>query len=198
MRASGSSRQSRPGKAGEAGRASASTSANTTPAADSALSAEALTALGRELVRFVPDVMAMLRGILADPRVPQQAKVEAGAALAYLVSPANRLTSWIPIVGQADDVAVLAFALRRLMMAADEPVLREHWRGSQRGLDVLLGITTALISPRGMLRRTALLGTVAGAARDVFDSGRSKGRQWRGARRGEVIDGEVLARRHGR
>jgi len=192
MRASGSSRQSRPGDA------SARTTANSAPPTDRALSAEALTALGRELVRFVPDVVAMTRGILADPRVPQQAKVEAGAALAYLVSPANRLTSWIPIVGQADDVAVLAFAMRRLMMAADEPVLREHWRGSQRGLDVLLGVTTALISPRGMLRRTALLGTVAGAARDVFDSGWSKGRQWRGARRGEVIDGEVLSRRHGR
>lgn len=169
------------------------------PAAPSpAPSPEALAALGREVVRFVPDVVAMLRGVLADPRVPQQAKVEAGAALAYLVSPLNRLTSRVPLVGKADDVAVVAFATRRLLMAAGEPVLREHWRGSPRGLDVLLGITTALMSPRGMLRRTALLGAMAGTARDVVGSGRPGARRWRGSRRGDVIDGEVLARRTGR
>ncbi len=155
-------------------------------------SPEALAALGRELVHFVPDTIAMLRAVATDPRVPHQAKVEAGAALAYLVSPANRLTSWVPIVGKADDVAVLAFAMRRLLLAAGEPVLREHWRGSPRGLEVLLGITSALMSPRGMLRRTALLSAVTGTARDVIGAGRAGAKRRRSARSGEVIEGEVI------
>ena len=37
-----------------------------------------LQELGREVARFVPDALAMLRGVLADPRVPHSAKVEAG------------------------------------------------------------------------------------------------------------------------
>jgi uncharacterized membrane protein YkvA (DUF1232 family) len=143
---------------------------------------------GREVVRFVPDAVAMLRGVLTDPRVPQSAKVEAGAALAYLVSPVNRMTSWVPVVGKVDDVAVVAFALRRLLVGAGEPVLRDHWRGHPRGLEVLLGLTTALASPKGFLRRSALLRALLGAA----------GESVRRPGAGRVIDGEVLKRRERR
>src|SRR3954454_22675935 len=138
----------------------------------------------REVVRFLPDSIAMVRRVLADPRVPQSAKVGAGAALAYLVSPVNRLTSWMRVVGKVDDVAVLAFALRRLLVGAGEPVLRDHWRGHPRGLEILLGLTTALASPKGLLRRSALLRTVLSVAGGAPRPGK-----------GRVIDGEVLNRR---
>src|SRR3954452_10252580 len=139
----------------------------------------------REVVRFLPDSIAMVRRVLADPRVPQSAKVEAGAALAYLVSPVNRMTNWVPVVGKVDDVAVLAFALRRLLVGAGEPVLRDHWRGHPRGLEVLLGLTTALASPKGFLRRSALVrALLAAVGEGVSRPGR-----------GKVIEGEVLSRR---
>lgn len=153
----------------------------------SGLSAQ-LGEVGREVVRFVPDAIAMLRGVMADPRVPQSAKVEAGAALAYLVSPVNKLTSWVPVVGKVDDVAVLAFALRRLLVGAGEPVLRDHWRGHPRGLEVLLGLTTALASPKGLLRRSAILRAVLNAV--------GEGASRPGA--GQVIEGEVIGRRERR
>jgi uncharacterized membrane protein YkvA (DUF1232 family) len=153
----------------------------------SPLSAQ-LTDVGREVLRFVPDAVAMLRGVLTDPRVPQSAKVEAGAALAYLVSPVNRMTSWVPVVGKVDDVAVLAFAFRRLLVGAGEPVLRDHWRGNPRGLEILLGLTTALSSPKGFLRRSAMVRAVLGAM--------GEGARKPGA--GRVIDGEVLHRRERR
>ncbi|HSP38928.1 MAG TPA: YkvA family protein [Frankiaceae bacterium] len=140
---------------------------------------------GREALRFVPDAMAMLRGVLIDPRVPQSVKVEAGAALAYLVSPVNRMTSWVPVVGKVDDVAVIAFALRRLLVGAGEPVLRDHWRGHPRGLEILLGLTTAFASPKGFLRRSAMVRAVLAA---LGEGGRKPGA-------GRVIDGEVLDRR---
>src|SRR3954454_17818743 len=142
----------------------------------------------REGVRFLPDSIAMVRRVLADPRVPQSAKLEAGAALAYLVSPVNRLTSWMPVVGKVDDVAVLAFALRRLLVGAGEPVLREHWRGNPRGLEVLLGLTSAFASPKGFLRRSALMKALLNAA--------GEGVRRPGA--GRVVEGEVLNRRESR
>lgn len=142
----------------------------------------------REVARFIPDTAAMLRGVLADPRVPQSAKVEAGAALAYLVSPVNKLTSWVPVVGKVDDVAVVAFALRRLLIGAGEPVLRDHWRGHPRGLEVLLGLTTAFASPKGFLRRSALLKALLSAA----------GERAKRPGAGRVVEGEVLKRRDSR
>jgi len=151
-----------------------------------------------EAASGVGDVVAMLRGISADPRVPQAAKVEAGAALAYLVSGRGRIPSFIPMVGRIDSVAVAAFTLRRLLTAAGEPVLRSHWRGSPRGLEVLRSMTGALATPGGRLRRLALAGAAASAVRDQFSAARVQPRR-RGLRRtGRVIDGEVVARREDR
>src|SRR4051795_9317374 len=147
-----------------------------------------VTEAAREVARFVPDTVAMLRGVLSDPRVPQSAKVEAVAALAYLVSPVNKLTNWVPVVGKVDDVAVVAFALRRLLVGAGEPVLREHWRGHPRGLEVLLGLTAAFASPKGLLRRSALMKALLSAA---GEGGRRPGA-------GRVVEGEVLNRRESR
>src|SRR6185369_157646 len=113
------------------------------------LDKDAVRTFGREVATFLPDLALMLRGVVADPRVPQSAKVEAGAALAYLVSPRNRLTNVIPVIGQLDDVAVVAFAFRRLVVGAGEPILREHWRGSDRAFHALIGASSALASPAG-------------------------------------------------
>jgi uncharacterized membrane protein YkvA (DUF1232 family) len=152
---------------------------------------DAVRAFGREVVMFLPDLVVLLRGVLADSRVPQAAKVEAGAALAYLVSPKNRLTNLIPIVGQLDDVAVVAFAFRRLVAGAEEPVLREHWRGSERALDALIRASTALATPAGTVRKAMLVKTLAGVA---FDKVGGNGRGRRRANGPRIIDGEVINR----
>src|SRR4051812_12904005 len=147
-----------------------------------------VTDAAREVARFVPDTVAMLRGVLTDPRVPHTAKVEAGAALAYLVSPVNKLTNWVPVVGKVDDVAVVAFALRRLLVGAGGPGLREHRRGHPPGPEGLLGVAAAVASPRGLPRGGALMKALMGAGGG-------------GVRRpgsGRVVEGEVLNRRNSR
>ena len=137
-------------------------------------------------------MISMLRAISADPRVSQAAKVEAAAALAYLASGRARIPRFIPVVGRIDDLAVAAFALRRLLVAAGEPVLRSHWKGSSRGLQSLLAVSGALATPGGRLRALALAGAAATAVRDQV-SGSGGLRRRPGA--GRVVQGEVLARR---
>src|SRR5664280_1297183 len=129
----------------------------------------------------------MLRGITADPRVSQAAKVEASAALAYLASGRGRIPSFIPVVGRIDDLAVAAFALRRLLTAAGEPVLRSHWRGSGRGLETLLALTGALAAPGGRLRRLAVAGAAASIVRDQFT--KASGPPGRRPGFGRVVEG---------
>ena len=162
-------------------------------------------ALGKDVARGVGDVVAMLRGLSADPRVPQAAKLELSAALAYLVSGRGRIPSVIPIVGRIDAIAVAAFALRRLLTSVEEPVLRSHWRGSERNLDALLATTAALSSPGGRLRRVAVAGAATSFVRDRLGRHEEPGKSsnQRGPRHaapgfGRVIPGEVLARREER
>ncbi|MCK9896135.1 YkvA family protein [Frankia sp. AgB32] len=150
-------------------------------------------ALGREIAMFVPDLVLMLRRVVADPRVPHSAKVEAAAALAYLASPKNRLTNMIPVVGQLDDVAIVAFAFRRLVVGAGEPILREHWRGSDRGFQVLIGASSALASPAGAVRKAKLARSLVTAGLDRFRGVTSTPAGPAGDP-DRIVDGEVLGR----
>jgi uncharacterized membrane protein YkvA (DUF1232 family) len=150
------------------------------------LDKDAARQFGRELVTFGPDVVTMLRRVVADDRVPRSAKVEAAGALAYLVSPRGRVMNLIPVVGQLDDVAIVAFAFRRLVVGAGEQVLREHWRGSDRSFQLLLGATSALATPRGFIRKAALVRSLASSARErVTGSGNPKTPR--------IVEGEVVS-----
>jgi uncharacterized membrane protein YkvA (DUF1232 family) len=139
----------------------------------------------------------MVRGIATDPRVSAAAKVEATAALAYLASGRARIPRMVPVVGRIDNLALAAFALRRLLGAAGEPVLRSHWRGSSRGLANVLTFSAALAAPGGRLRRMAVAGAAASIVRDRAWAIGTPGGPGRSGT-GRVVDGEVLARREAR
>lgn len=127
-------------------------------------------------------------GLVTDPRVSQSAKVEAGAALAYLVSSRGRISRFVPVLGQLDNVAVASFMIRRLLSAAGEPVVRSHWRGTPGGLEVVLTITGALATPGKKLRRLAVTNAAITIVRDRASAVRIQPRR----RSGRVIEGEVV------
>ena len=147
-----------------------------------------MNAVGREVITFVPDCVRMLRGVLTDSRVPQEAKVEAAAAAAYLASPLHKAVARVPGLRAVDRPAVLALAVSRLLVEAGEPVLREHWPGSDAGFHVVLGLTRLVAVPGGA-RRTAMASTLLGAMGARRPRGRGAG--------AVVIDGEVVNRRPG-
>lgn len=135
-----------------------------------------VVALAREAAQFVPDVARLFRDVAKDPRVPKRVKVEVGAAAAYLVLPIDVIPDFIPGLGQLDDVAIVGWAVRRLLMGAGENVLREHWQGSDRGLEVLLQIAAAGLRPKKLLAALAFGAAATGKRKDD-----------------DVIDGEVLS-----
>jgi uncharacterized membrane protein YkvA (DUF1232 family) len=146
----------------------------------------------REVARFGPDVVTMVRRVVADPRVPPSVKLEVAGALAYLVSPRGRVLNLLPVIGQLDDIAIVAFAFRRLAAGAGEPVLRDHWRGTERSFQLLMNATSALATPRGVVRKVALARSLAVSARDRLDrSGRASGGIGYGT--GGIVEGEVVA-----
>lgn len=122
---------------------------NATGARPGAQPAEPAARLLAEAVRFVPDVARLLARVIADPRVPAAAKVQAGALLALGLSPLDL----VPVLGQLEAVAALALAARRLADAAGQDVLREHWVGSDEGYAVLMALVASGLRPRRLLWR---------------------------------------------
>ncbi|HVM20663.1 MAG TPA: YkvA family protein [Egibacteraceae bacterium] len=93
---------------------------------------------GASLLRLVADVVLLLKDLAADPRVPRGDKLVAALAAGYLVVPVDLIPDWLPVVGQVDDLVVLAMAVRRLLGAAGYDVIYELWRGTDEGLALVL------------------------------------------------------------
>jgi uncharacterized membrane protein YkvA (DUF1232 family) len=68
----------------------------------------------RRLAAVVPDYVALVRRLLADPRVPWRHRLVLWALLAYLLSPIDLVPDFIPVVGQLDDLIVVVLVLRWL------------------------------------------------------------------------------------
>ena len=56
--------------------------------------------------------------LLRDPRTPALPKILFGLALLLIVSPINWIPSSIPVLGQLEDLALLAFAVNQFIDAA--------------------------------------------------------------------------------
>ncbi len=74
----------------------------------------------------------IIRRTLVHPEVPWHAKLVAGFALLYLVSPIQLIPNFIPIIGQTDDVVVVMLAMRYLRKYVPKGVLRECENDSRK------------------------------------------------------------------
>jgi uncharacterized membrane protein YkvA (DUF1232 family) len=87
---------------------------------------------------FLRDVILLLKDLAVDPRVPRRDKVVALCAAFYVVSPVDFVSDAIPVLGQLDDVGVVAYAAHRLLTGAGYETIYQLWRGSDQGLALLL------------------------------------------------------------
>jgi uncharacterized membrane protein YkvA (DUF1232 family) len=78
--------------------------------------------------------------LVRDERVPRRAKWPLLLLLPYLASPIDLIPDFIPVLGQLDDAAFVALALRRVVRFAGPSVVTELWPGSERGLRFVLAL----------------------------------------------------------
>jgi uncharacterized membrane protein YkvA (DUF1232 family) len=90
---------------------------------------------------LIPNLLALFRDLLRDPRVPRSAKIWLGVGVAWIASPVDLIPEFIPIAGPLDDAIVAALVLRHLIKLTPPAVVAEHWRGDQRTLRVMVGCT---------------------------------------------------------
>ena len=90
-----------------------------------------------DLLRLVPDVVRLLRRLVADPTVPRSVRVWLVALLVYLLIPIDIIPDFIPVLGWADDAIIVAIVLRFATKHAGAGALERHWPGTPQGLQAL-------------------------------------------------------------
>jgi uncharacterized membrane protein YkvA (DUF1232 family) len=91
----------------------------------------------RDILRLVPDVVRLLRRLVADPTVPKAVRIWLVALLVYLLLPIDLIPDFIPVIGYADDAIIVAIALRFATKHAGPEALERHWPGTPQGLTAL-------------------------------------------------------------
>lgn len=114
-----------------------------------------LRRLAADAASTLPNLAKLLWRLLRDPRVPRRTKLVVGGAVAYAASPVDLVPDFIPVVGVADDMLVLAFAVHHIVEVAGEEIVLEHWDGSRDLLELvrsILDVASDFVPAR--LRRT--------------------------------------------
>jgi uncharacterized membrane protein YkvA (DUF1232 family) len=91
----------------------------------------------RDALRLLPDLLRLLRGLVADPTVPRGVRAGLVLLLVYLASPIDLVPDFIPVLGYADDAIVVALVLRSVTRRAGPDALRRHWPGTPEGLGLV-------------------------------------------------------------
>ena len=97
-------------------------------------------ALAGPALRLIPDLVRLVRSLLADPGSPTRVKVALAGLLIYLVSPIDLIPDFIPVLGSIDDLVISAIVLRWAGRRIGIRQLRGHWSGSEGGFSLLLGL----------------------------------------------------------
>jgi uncharacterized membrane protein YkvA (DUF1232 family) len=101
----------------------------------------------REALRLLPDLVRLVRRLARDPAVPRGVRVRLWLLLAYLLSPVDLVPDVVPVLGYADDVVVVALALRAVVRRAGAVAIDRAWPGSPAGLAVVLRLAGVRLTP---------------------------------------------------
>lgn len=83
----------------------------------------------RSMIMLIPNFLLLLGRLFKDSRVPLAEKAILVGAIAYVISPLDLIPDVIPVIGQVDDLYLIALVVLRLLARTDDAVLQEHWEG---------------------------------------------------------------------
>lgn len=94
-----------------------------------------------DLGMFIPRLLKLVGRLLLDDEIPTMEKVLLGAAVFYVVGPIDLIPDSIPILGQLDDLYLLAICLLRLLNRSGPEKLQKYWEGPEDILSLLQEVT---------------------------------------------------------
>ncbi len=94
----------------------------------------------RDSVRLVPDALRLVRRLATDRGISRLVRLPVWLLLGYLLSPIDIVPDFIPVIGYADDVILIALVLRQLTRRAGADKIEQHWPGTSAGLVTFLAL----------------------------------------------------------
>lgn len=88
-------------------------------------------------LRLLPDTIRLLRALAADALVGRSVRLRLLLVFAYLAFPIDLVPDFIPVIGYADDVVIVAAVLRSVVRRAGPEAVRRNWPGTREGLVAL-------------------------------------------------------------
>ena len=90
-----------------------------------------------ELLRVVPDILRLVRGLAGDRSAPLGVRVAVIGLVAWLLNPIDLIPEFIPVLGPLDDVVVAVLVLRYVRRRLGEDACRRRWPGTTEGYELL-------------------------------------------------------------
>lgn len=103
-----------------------------------------------DYVLIIPDIVALIYRLLKDKRVPKKTKITIAISLGYILFPVDIIPDKIPFIGKIDDLAIIFFALNKIVIDVPLNVILENWQGKNQiivvmkeGLEYIINFTGA-------------------------------------------------------
>ena len=87
----------------------------------------------RDVMRLLPDLLRLMKRLATDPEMPRRIRIGLLLSLAFVASPIDIIPDFIPVIGFADDVILVALVLRWVTRTAGSGALAKHWPGTPDG-----------------------------------------------------------------
>jgi len=97
----------------------------------------------RDLLGVIPDLLRLIRDLLADRKTPLAVRLALTFLLAWIVNPIDLIPEFIAVIGPLDDAVVAVLVLRYVRRRIGLAELRERWRGTDAGFALLSGVLGA-------------------------------------------------------
>lgn len=106
-------------------------------------------------MKFIKDLVAFIKAVAADPRIPDRDKKLLLALLALVASPIDIIPDWIPILGMLDDIVIVAIVLDYLFNHLDREILLSHYPWGMKSFirTSRVARTIAVLTPKGVRER---------------------------------------------
>jgi uncharacterized membrane protein YkvA (DUF1232 family) len=130
----------------------------------------------KNLLMFLPNMIALCGRLLTDRRVPRAEKVLFAGAVVYALMPLDLIPDLIPFVGQIDDTYLIAMTLMRLIKRTDDRVVRENWRGGGDVVqlaEAIVGLAPKLLPERIRRVLSARVENTTEGIQDTLDAVRN-------------------------
>jgi uncharacterized membrane protein YkvA (DUF1232 family) len=90
-----------------------------------------------EYALIIPDITVLLWRLFKDKRVDAKTKILVGSLIGYISSPIDILPDFIPFIGKIDDVAIIFFAMNKIINEIPEEIILSNWSGKENIIKII-------------------------------------------------------------